>query len=295
MREECRRERALRMGYRRPAAANLKLKTGARARRGDSARLQPRAGPNRASGQAAATEHRRTAAHRVDARVRTRTRAFEATSGAMSSAYAPIAGALDNGKSYNLERVLRSNIVYSDYYRQLCKVTDFMELVDEIYNEVDHCEPWMSGNARGPSTAFCNLFRLCTMELEDAQITHLIRHRDSPTSAPSDSSTSDTSSTTRRCPDGSSPTLRTTNPSPPPRAAARSPSVPSSATLSWTNTTSRPSSLESPEVTRRPWPRRYASWASPTSPRGAVDSAEVDAVATEADACRASRKPSPST
>ena len=168
------------MGYRRPAAANLKLKTGARARRGDSARLQPRAGPNRASGQAAATEHRRTAAHRVDARVRTRTRAFEATSGAMSSAYAPIAGALDNGKSYNLERVLRSNIVYSDYYRQLCKVTDFMELVDEIYNEVDHCEPWMSGNARGPSTAFCNLFRLCTMELEDAQITHLIRHRDSP-------------------------------------------------------------------------------------------------------------------
>ena len=98
----------------------------------------------------------------------------------MSSAYAPIAGALDNGKSYNLERVLRSNIVYSDYYRQLCKVTDFMELVDEIYNEVDHCEPWMSGNARGPSTAFCNLFRLCTMELEDAQITHLIRHRDSP-------------------------------------------------------------------------------------------------------------------
>ena len=37
---------------------------------------------------------------------------------------------------------------------------------------------------------------------------------------------------------------------------------------------------------------RYASWASPTSPRGAVDSAEVDAVATEADAA-AERQGSP--
>lgn len=55
-----------------------------------------------------------------------------------------------------------------------------MELVDEIYNEVDHVEPWMSGNARGPSSAFCLLFRLFTMELDDANIKHLIHHRDSP-------------------------------------------------------------------------------------------------------------------
>lgn len=55
-----------------------------------------------------------------------------------------------------------------------------MELVDEIYNEVDHVEPWMSGNARGPSSAFCLLFRLFTMELDDGNIKHLIHHRDSP-------------------------------------------------------------------------------------------------------------------
>jgi hypothetical protein len=55
-----------------------------------------------------------------------------------------------------------------------------MELVDEIYNEIEHVEPWMSGNARGPSSAFCLLFRLFTMELEDANIKHLIHHRDSP-------------------------------------------------------------------------------------------------------------------
>ena len=98
----------------------------------------------------------------------------------MSSAFAPLTGAVDNGKSYNLEKVLRSNIVYSDYYRELCKISDFYELVDEVYNEVDHVEPWMSGNARGPSTAFCLLYRLCVMELDDDQISHLVRHRDSP-------------------------------------------------------------------------------------------------------------------
>ena len=96
------------------------------------------------------------------------------------ASFQPITGAVDNGKSYNMERVLRSNVLNSTYFTQLCKVEDFMDLVDEIYNEVDHVEPWMSGNARGPSTAFCLLYRLFTMELDDRNINHLINHRDSP-------------------------------------------------------------------------------------------------------------------
>jgi|TARA_B100001142_G_C14288111_1_gene637782 pre-mRNA-splicing factor 38B len=88
--------------------------------------------------------------------------------------------ALDNGKSYNMEKVLRTNILASDYFSQLVKMNDFYELVDEIYNEVDHVEPWMSGNARGPSTAFCLLYRLFTMEIEDNEVKHLINHGDSP-------------------------------------------------------------------------------------------------------------------
>jgi pre-mRNA-splicing factor 38B len=70
-----------------------------------------------------------------------------------------------------------------------------MTLVDEMYNEVTHVEPWMSGNARGPSTAFCILYRLFTLAptrklgddgddetqfLEDTQIKHLLDHGDSP-------------------------------------------------------------------------------------------------------------------
>ena len=88
--------------------------------------------------------------------------------------------ALDNGKSYNMEKVLRTNILASDYFSQLVKMNDFYELVDEIYNEVDHVEPWMSGNARGPSTAFCLLYRLFTMEIEDNEVEPLINHGDSP-------------------------------------------------------------------------------------------------------------------
>eukprot|EP00227_Mantoniella_beaufortii_P022251 CAMPEP_0197585106 /NCGR_PEP_ID=MMETSP1326-20131121/7504_1 /TAXON_ID=1155430 /ORGANISM="Genus nov. species nov., Strain RCC2288" /LENGTH=267 /DNA_ID=CAMNT_0043149559 /DNA_START=808 /DNA_END=1607 /DNA_ORIENTATION=- len=41
-------------------------------------------------------------------------------------------------------------------------------------------EPWMSGNARGPSSAFCLLHRLFTMQLDDGNLKHLINHRDSP-------------------------------------------------------------------------------------------------------------------
>lgn len=96
------------------------------------------------------------------------------------------AGTVDNGESYNVEKVLRSNIVYSDYYRQLCGLDDFYVLVDEMYNEVTHVEPWMRGGARnGPSTAFCILYRLFTLTgdgglLDESQINHLLRHGDSP-------------------------------------------------------------------------------------------------------------------
>jgi hypothetical protein len=45
---------------------------------------------------------------------------------------------------------------------------------------VDHVEPWLSGNARGPSTAFCLLFRLGQLRPEPAVIREMLDHRDSP-------------------------------------------------------------------------------------------------------------------
>lgn len=83
--------------------------------------------------------------------------------------------------TYNLENVLYQNIVNSDYYTKTCEqLLTWDQIVDEIYEHVDHVEPWMSGNMRGPSTAFCLLYRLCTLKLNVKQVKDLLDHRDSP-------------------------------------------------------------------------------------------------------------------
>ena len=65
-----------------------------------------------------------------------------------------------NTSTYNMESVLRKNIVDSEYYRDTCmKLTTWAQVVDEIFYSVTDVEPWMSGNARGASTAFCLLHR----------------------------------------------------------------------------------------------------------------------------------------
>lgn len=79
-----------------------------------------------------------------------------------------------------LEKVLCMNILSSDYFKELYKMKTFHEVVDEIYNQVDHVEPWMTGNCRGPSTAFCLLYKFFTMKLTVKQMYNLLKHPDSP-------------------------------------------------------------------------------------------------------------------
>lgn len=65
-----------------------------------------------------------------------------------------------NTTTYNVESVLQKNIVNSEYFRDTCmKLSTWEEVVDEIFYSVSDVEPWMSGNARGASTAFCLLYR----------------------------------------------------------------------------------------------------------------------------------------
>lgn len=86
-----------------------------------------------------------------------------------------------NTSTFNLEQVLRQNIVSSEYYRGTCmQLTNWAEVVDEIYESVEHVEPWMSGNARGPSTAFNLMHRLFTLRLNAKEIKDMLDHRDSP-------------------------------------------------------------------------------------------------------------------
>lgn len=86
-----------------------------------------------------------------------------------------------NPTSFNLENVLKQNIVAHDYYRNDCtRLTSWQAVVDEIYDAVDNVEPWLGGNARGPSTAFCLLHRLFTLRMSLEDITSTINHADSP-------------------------------------------------------------------------------------------------------------------
>lgn len=82
---------------------------------------------------------------------------------------------------YNVERVLRENINGHEYMRRTAReMSTWDEVVEEIYRTVDHVEPWMSGNVRGPSTAFCLLYRLFEIKLTEDQVVETITCKDSP-------------------------------------------------------------------------------------------------------------------
>ncbi|XP_024448228.1 pre-mRNA splicing factor SR-like 1 isoform X2 [Populus trichocarpa] len=87
-----------------------------------------------------------------------------------------------NGKPIDslLEKVLCMNILSSDYFKELYRLKTYHEVIDEIYNQVDHVEPWMTGNCRGPSTSFCLLYKFFTMKLTVKQMHGLLKHKDSP-------------------------------------------------------------------------------------------------------------------
>ena len=50
----------------------------------------------------------------------------------------------------------------------------------QVYYKVDNVEPWMSGNARGATSAFCLLVRLGQLKPTDEQVQQLLDHTDSP-------------------------------------------------------------------------------------------------------------------
>jgi pre-mRNA-splicing factor 38B len=85
-----------------------------------------------------------------------------------------------NLTTYNLESVLKQNIGNSDYYRNDCaSLTTWEAVIDAIYDQVDYLEPWLAGNARGPSTAFCLLHRLFVLKPTEEQVRATITHEDS--------------------------------------------------------------------------------------------------------------------
>ncbi|XP_045512662.1 pre-mRNA-splicing factor 38B isoform X2 [Pieris brassicae] len=99
----------------------------------------------------------------------------------------------------NLNPLILANIQGSSYFKvHLFKLKTYHEVVDEIYYQVKHLEPWergsrktagqtgMCGGVRGVgaggivSTAFCLLYKLYTLRLTRKQVNGLLQHSDSP-------------------------------------------------------------------------------------------------------------------
>ncbi|GAW83141.1 pre-mRNA-splicing factor 38B [Plasmodium gonderi] len=86
---------------------------------------------------------------------------------------------MTNTTTYNVNILLRNNILSSEYFRSLVALKTFKEVVDEIHLYADHVEPYCVGSTRAPSTLFCCLYRLFTMQLSEKQMKVLIESRDS--------------------------------------------------------------------------------------------------------------------
>ncbi|XP_063633470.1 pre-mRNA-splicing factor 38B-like [Cydia splendana] len=102
-------------------------------------------------------------------------------------------------ETMNLNHLILANIQGSSYFKvHLFKLKTYHEVVDEIYYQVKHLEPWergsrktagqtgMCGGVRGVgaggivSTAFCLLYKLYTLRLTRKQVNGLLQHTDSP-------------------------------------------------------------------------------------------------------------------
>uniref|UniRef100_A0A1B0CNY1 Pre-mRNA-splicing factor 38 n=2 Tax=Lutzomyia longipalpis TaxID=7200 RepID=A0A1B0CNY1_LUTLO len=104
-----------------------------------------------------------------------------------------------NESSMNLNPLILANIQSSSYFKvTLFKLKTYHEVVDEIFYQVKHLEPWekgsrktagqtgMCGGVRGVgaggivSSAFCLLYKLYTLKLTRKQVNGLLTHTDSP-------------------------------------------------------------------------------------------------------------------
>lgn len=85
-----------------------------------------------------------------------------------------------DGTTYNINPLLRENILMSAYFKELFHHKYMEEIVQEIVQKATHAEPWAHAMSGVPSTLFCCLYRLMLMKLSEDQIRYLMEYEDSP-------------------------------------------------------------------------------------------------------------------
>ncbi|UVC54414.1 splicing component [Theileria orientalis] len=86
---------------------------------------------------------------------------------------------MTNSVTYNMNDLLRNNILASEYYKSL-SVKTFHDVVNELVQFGSHCEPYCSTSTRAPSTMFCCLYKFFTLKLTEKQMVTLLDHNKSP-------------------------------------------------------------------------------------------------------------------
>ncbi|OEH79547.1 prp38 family domain-containing protein [Cyclospora cayetanensis] len=87
---------------------------------------------------------------------------------------------MTDSTTYNVNQLLRGNIMSSEYFKSLHQFKSFQEVVEELAAFAEHAEPYCAGSTRAPSTLFCCLYKLFTLKLTEKQMHTLLNNRDSP-------------------------------------------------------------------------------------------------------------------
>ena len=83
--------------------------------------------------------------------------------------------------SFHFNPLLLKNTIHSSYFQNACEtLNDWNAVIDQIYYEVKHVQPFSSPTDKTPSTAFCLLLRMLTLRMTDHQMESTLKHPDSP-------------------------------------------------------------------------------------------------------------------
>lgn len=83
--------------------------------------------------------------------------------------------------SFHINPLLLQNIIQSPYFQKTCEnLTDWNAVVDDIYYQVKHLQPFQTAGTKTPSSAFCLLLRLLTLRMTEHQLKLTLEHVDSP-------------------------------------------------------------------------------------------------------------------
>eukprot|EP00927_Polykrikos_kofoidii_P049473 TRINITY_DN43517_c0_g1_i1.p1 TRINITY_DN43517_c0_g1~~TRINITY_DN43517_c0_g1_i1.p1 ORF type:complete len:800 (+),score=132.33 TRINITY_DN43517_c0_g1_i1:146-2545(+) len=87
---------------------------------------------------------------------------------------------ITNKQTFNLNAMLRDQILKNTYFKSIMNVDTFEGVVDELYQYAETAEVYGAGTTTVPSTLFCCLFRLFTIGISYDELHQLLDNRDSP-------------------------------------------------------------------------------------------------------------------